>query len=80
MHNMAKLCRLSLLSLMFLLLPFAYSKLPLSSHRQPPKNIPSFSFSTHKPVSIPLRVTILLLGFDGTGQSAISLDPVDLEE
>jgi len=66
--------------LLLLLLPFAASKLPLSSHRDPPKNIPSFSFSTHKPISIPLRVAVVLLGFDGTGQSAVTLNPAELEE
>ncbi len=71
---------LPLISLLLLLPPFVCSKFPLSSHRQTPKNIPSFSLSTHNPVSIPLRVTIVRLGFDGTGQYAVSLNPVDLEE
>ena len=69
-----------LLLMLCLLIPFASCNLPLSSHRQPPKNIPSFSFSTHKPVSIPLRISVVLLGFDGTGQAAVTLDPVELEE
>ena len=63
-----------------ILFPFAACKLPLSSHRHPPKNVPSFSFTTHKPVSIPLRIAVVLVGFDGTGQSAVTLNPVELEE
>ena len=68
------------LVLLPLLIASATSKLPLSSHRQPPKNVPSFSFSTHKPVAVPLRLTVVLVGFDGTGQGAVALNPVELEE
>jgi hypothetical protein len=66
--------------LLLLFISFAACKLPLSSHRQTPKNIPSFSFTTQKPLVLPLRVAVVLLGFDGTGQSAVTIDPVQLEE
>ena len=68
------------LVLLSLLIASAICKLPLSSHRQPPKNVPSFSFSTHNPLAVPLRLTVVLVGFDGTGQAAVTLNPVQLEE